>query len=101
MEITKDQVLAALRDVIDPELGINVVDLGLIYGVKVEESRISVDMTLTKSDCPMAGLIASEVEQALRTNFEDADVEVAFVWDPPWTLDRLSPEAKELLGAKS
>jgi len=101
MEITTDQVLASLKDVLDPELGINVVDLGLIYEINSEGSKISIDMTLTNPACPMAGMIATEVEQAVRMAFEDVDVEVSFIWDPPWTLERLSPEAKQQLGVPS
>jgi metal-sulfur cluster biosynthetic enzyme len=84
--------------VIDPELGINVVDLGLIYNVLIDETKISVDMTLTTPGCPMAGVLAGSVEQAIRQAFEQADVEVSLVWDPPWTPDRLSDAAKEQLG---
>ncbi len=98
MTITVDQVRAALVDVIDPELGINVVDLGLIYNVKIDEKKISVDMTLTTPGCPLAGLLAGNVEQALREAFPNTDVEVSLVWDPPWTPDMLSADAKAQLG---
>jgi metal-sulfur cluster biosynthetic enzyme len=98
MEPTKDQVLTSLTSVIDPELGINVVDLGLIYEVIIESSKISIDMTLTTPGCPMAGMIAAEVEQRLRETFEGLDVEVSLVWDPPWSLDRMSETAKQQLG---
>ncbi len=98
MTITVDQVRAALVDVIDPELGINVVDLGLIYNVKIDEKKISVDMTLTTPGCPLAGLLAGNVEQALREAFPNMDVEVSLVWDPPWTPDMLSADAKAQLG---
>ena len=98
MTITVDQVRAALTDVIDPELGINVVDLGLIYNVQIDEKKISVDMTLTAPGCPLAGLLAGSVEQALREAFPNMDVEVSLVWDPPWTPDMLSADAKAQLG---
>ena len=96
--MTSDAVMFCLENVIDPELGINMVDLGLIYNIKIEQGKISVDMTLTTPGCPMAGMIAGSVEQEIRKTFEDADVEVSLVWDPPWSPDLLSPSAKEQLG---
>ncbi len=98
MNITTDQVRSALSDVIDPELGINVVDLGLIYNILIEGNKISIDMTLTTPGCPLAAMLAGNVEQALREAFPDADVEVSLVWDPPWTPEMLSEDAKIQLG---
>jgi len=98
MKITTDQVTACLEQVMDPELGVNVVDLGLIYNILIERQKISVDMTLTNPGCPMAGVLAGGVEQALREAFEGADVEVSLVWDPPWSPERLSAAAKAELG---
>jgi len=98
MSITTDQVRAALENVIDPELGLNVVDLGLIYNIDIQEKKISIDMTLTTPGCPLAGMLAGNVEQALRETFPDVDVEVSLVWDPPWTPDMLSDSAKAQLG---
>lgn len=99
MSPTTEDVLAVLRDkVIDPELGMNIVDLGLVYDVEVGEGRISVDMTLTTPGCPLAGTIAAQAEQALREAFEGYEVNVNLVFDPPWTPDRMSEEAKRALG---
>lgn len=98
MTITEEAVRSSLENVIDPELGINVVDLGLIYTVKIDDKKISVDMTLTAPGCPLAGMLAGNVEQELRDKFEGVDVEVSLVWDPPWTPDLLSAEAKKQLG---
>jgi metal-sulfur cluster biosynthetic enzyme len=99
MDITPESVRSCLRSIIDPEMGINIVDLGLVYDVHVGDNRIDVDMTLTNPGCPLAGMIATEVEQAIRTAFEEIDdVEVSLVWDPPWTFERLSESAKERLG---
>lgn len=96
---TPDAVRSCLRSVLDPELRINIVDLGLVYGVHVGPNSIEVDMTLTNPGCPMAGMIAGEVEQAVRAAFEEIDdVEVSLVWDPPWTFERLSETAKRALG---
>ncbi len=98
MEITTDRVTSSLESVIDPELGISVVDLGLIYNIQIELGKISIDMTLTTPGCPLAAMIASEVEERLRQTFEGTQIEVNLVWDPPWTPDRLSESAKRQLG---
>lgn len=101
MRPSADEVRAVLRErVYDPELGINVVDLGLIYDVEVEEGRIVVDMTLTTPACPLAASLPAEVEQALRERFAGYDVEVNLVWEPPWTPERMSAEAREMLGGR-
>jgi len=98
MNITTEQVRSALTDVIDPELGLNVVDLGLIYNIGIEGNKISIDMTLTTPGCPLAGMLAGSVEQALRDAFPEADVEVGIVWDPPWSPEMISEEARSQLG---
>ena len=92
--VSPEQVRSCLRSIIDPELGINIVDLGLVYDVHVGENRIEVDMSPTNRHCSMVGMIAAEVEQTVRTAFEEIDdVEVSLVWDPPWALERLSARA--------
>ncbi len=98
MNVTTDAITSCLENVIDPELGINIVDLGLIYNIHVNGNKISVDMTLTTPGCPMAGMLAGSVEQAVRQAFEGTDVEVSLIWDPPWTPDRLSDAARQQLG---
>ncbi len=98
MDVTTEQVMAAIRGVTDPELGISVVDLGLIYDVRCGDRRIDVDMTLTSPGCPMGRLIASDVEEAIRQAVPGIDVSVHVVWDPPWTADRLSADARRSLG---
>jgi metal-sulfur cluster biosynthetic enzyme len=98
MDVTTDQVTSCLESVVDPELGINVVDLGLIYDTRIESNRITVDMTLTTPGCPMAAMIVSDVERTLRGTFEGVEADVRLVWDPPWTPDRLSNAAKAQLG---
>ncbi|MDD5220879.1 MAG: metal-sulfur cluster assembly factor [Candidatus Bipolaricaulis sp.] len=96
--MTKEHVMAALRGVTDPELGISIVDLGLIYDVRLGDGRVDVDMTLTSSGCPMGRLIASDAEEAIRQALPGVDVAVRVVWDPPWTADRLSADARRTLG---
>ncbi len=92
---TESAVWDVLRErVIDPESGINVVDLGLIYGIQLGEGPISVDMTLTSPASPMAGELPGEVEAVLREAFPDCDVEVSVVWEPRWGPERMSEEAR-------
>jgi metal-sulfur cluster biosynthetic enzyme len=98
MEITEKGILESLEQVIDPELGVNIVAMGLVYNVQIEGNKISVDMTLTNRGCPLAGMLAGSAEQAIRESFPEADVEISVVWDPPWTPDMMSEEAKQHLG---
>ncbi|MDR2379450.1 MAG: metal-sulfur cluster assembly factor [Bifidobacteriaceae bacterium] len=92
------EVEEALRDVIDPELGINVVDLGLLYGVCVDAGgRAVVDMTLTSAACPLTELIESQAAAALEGLV--ADVEINWVWTPPWGPDRITSDGREQLRA--
>jgi metal-sulfur cluster biosynthetic enzyme len=96
-----DAVREALRQVDDPEAGMNIVDLGLVYGIEVEEAAVRVDVTMTTAACPMSDLITSQVHDVLRLIVpQDADVDVRLVWDPPWTPDRMSGFAKEHFGWK-
>lgn len=91
-------VLEALATVWDPELGIDVVNLGLIYGVRAGDDGIVVEMTLTTPGCPVSESLPVEVEEAVAAAVPDVPVHVEVVWDPPWTPERLSPEALETLG---
>ncbi len=97
---TAGQVRAVLRGVMDPELGINVVDLGLIYGVRVEGDRILVEMTLTTAACPLAAALPAQVEQVLREMFADHEVEVTLVWEPHWTPEMMAEDVRRQLGAQ-
>ncbi|WP_069114106.1 metal-sulfur cluster assembly factor [Jiangella alba] len=88
----------ALRDVVDPELGINVVDLGLIYGVSVDEQNVAtVDMTLTSAACPLTDLI--EEQAAAATDGLVAELRINWVWMPPWGPDKITDEGREQLRA--
>lgn len=95
--LDRGAVLAALKGCQDPELGLNIVDLGLIYEVRVGAGAISVDMTLTAPDCPMSRQMVEEVNQTLAALPGVRDVQVNLVFDPPWTPERLSPEARQQL----
>ncbi len=94
----RESLMAALRQVMDPELGCNIVDLGLVYGVESTGGNVTVTMTLTTRGCPMNGFISAGVEQALLAVEGVEEVEVRIVWDPAWTTDRMSPEVRRSIG---
>ena len=92
----KDQVIAALRKVYDPEMPVNIYELGLVYdvGVNAETGEVNVRMTLTSPACPVAGSLPPEVEAKIRAVPGVSKVSVEVVWDPPWTPDKMSDAAK-------
>jgi metal-sulfur cluster biosynthetic enzyme len=93
-----DDLTEAMRDVVDPELGINVVDLGLLYGITVDGDNIAViDMTLTSAACPLTDVIEDQTRVALST-FVD-DIRINWVWMPPWGPDKISDDGREQLRA--
>lgn len=95
----QDQVRSALRWVIDPELGINVVDLGLIYDVVVQGDQVRVDMTMTTPACPLNAYLSSSADSIIRNLVpEIQSVDVNLVWDPPWNPTMMTAQARELLG---
>ena len=95
---SRDDVEEALRDVVDPELGINVVDLGLIYGVHVDEhSNAVIQMTLTSAACPLTDVIEDQTRAALDGIVNDFRIE--WVWMPPWGPDKITPDGREQLRA--
>ncbi len=97
--ITKEEVIEKLKNVYDPEIPVNVVDLGLIYKVDVDDkNNITIDMTLTAPGCPLAGMIAKYVEEELKKMEEVGEITVNLVWEPQWTPDMMSEEAKQKLG---
>ena len=92
-------ILEALREVYDPEIPVNIYDLGLIYDVHVDEyGVVDIEMTLTSPACPVAGILPGQVEQKVREVTGVADVTVELVWEPAWSMDRISEEAKLELG---
>ncbi|MBD3397708.1 DUF59 domain-containing protein [Candidatus Micrarchaeota archaeon] len=97
---TEKEVMDALGQVMDPELGISLVDLGLIYSVKVQGEKVEVEMSFTTPACPMVHYITSSVEDAVKKLEGVEEAEVKLVWDPPWTPDRISEEGKKKLGLK-
>ena len=95
---TKEEVLEILRTVEDPELGMDVVDLGLVYEVDVEDSTAKVLYSLTSMGCPAGPLIAQDMDGAVRQVEGIENVELELTFDPPWTPDRMSDDAKFILG---
>jgi FeS assembly SUF system protein len=95
----KDQVVAAMRKVYDPEMPVNIYELGLIYGVDVsDEGQVAIRMTLTAPNCPVAGSLPADVERAVRAVPGVSGVKLELTFDPPWTKDRMSEAAKLALG---
>ena len=94
----RDRVTDALRSVIDPEVGLNVVELGLVYGIDVNAGAVTVRLTMTTAACPLGEVIARDAEDRVRAVDDVRDAKVDLVWEPPWTPDRMSPSAKESLG---
>ena len=95
---TDDDVLEDLHDVVDPELGINVVDLGLVYGVQVDADNIAtLDMTLTSAACPLTDVIEDQTRAALDGIVDD--FRLNWVWMPPWGPDRITEDGREMLRA--
>lgn len=97
--VDESAVRDALRQVVDPEAGMNIVDLGLVYGIEVGSGAVRVEMTMTTAACPMADLIVDEARQAIESVVpRGTEVEVQLVWDPPWTPERMSDLARERFG---
>ncbi len=96
--VTKEAVIEAMKDVFDPEIPVNVVDLGLVYDVEVHDSKVHVQMTLTAPGCGMGPMIAQQAEWRIAEVEGVQDVEVEMVFDPPWSPDRITEDGKKLLG---
>jgi metal-sulfur cluster biosynthetic enzyme len=97
--VTEERVYTALREVIDPELGLNIVDLGLVYGVEIGDGSVSVIMTLTTPGCPLHASFRDQIEATLWRALPGLQsVGVELVWDPPWTPEMLTPEGRAELG---
>jgi metal-sulfur cluster biosynthetic enzyme len=91
-------LVAALRDVVDPELGVNIVDLGLVYGLAVQDGAVQVVMTMTSPACPLGTFLADLIDTTVRARVPEArSVEIALVWDPPWGPEMMSDEARRQL----
>lgn len=95
---TQEAVIEALRGVEDPELGMDIVELGLFYEAEVEESRVKVIYSLTSMGCPAGPLIQQRILEAVQSVEGVANVETELTWDPPWSPDKMSDDAKFILG---
>src|SRR3954454_6163667 len=97
--LSKDDLMDAMRVVYDPEIGVNIVDLGLVYDVDIKENNdVEVTMTLTSMGCPLGPVIISDVQKALQPLGEVGEVGVRIVWSPPWSPDMMTEDAKDELG---
>ena len=97
----KDRILEALEMVIDPELGIDIVNLGLVYDIRFEDNgHTEIDMTLTTMGCPLADLLTDQIHDVMREVPAVTNLEVKLVWDPAWNVDKLSRYARIALGIR-
>jgi len=98
-EQLREELIAALRTVYDPEIPVNIYDLGLIYALNItDQGRVEIDMTLTAPGCPVAGTFPAEVESRLMDVPGVSEVHVTLVWEPPWSMDLIPEHAKLQLG---
>jgi metal-sulfur cluster biosynthetic enzyme len=98
-KINEEEVWEALKVVTDPEIGIDVVNLGLVYGIDINDSSVKVRMTLTSMGCPATGLIEFQAKEAVGTVDGVDDVVVEFTFDPPWAPDKMTEEGRDMLQA--
>ena len=98
MVISQEEIIEKLKTCLDPELGINIVDLGLVYSIGIESSHISVLMTLTTPGCPLDSYFVKDITSKLKTLKGVSDVSVELTFDPPWSISKMTEESKDLLG---
>ena len=96
--VTKDDVFEALHQVEDPELGMDIVELGLLYDAEIEGPKVKVIHSLTSMGCPAGPMIQEDIHRVVAEPPGVEDVEIELTWDPPWTPDRMSDDAKFILG---
>jgi metal-sulfur cluster biosynthetic enzyme len=98
-QITDEQVFDALRKCMDPEIPVNVVDLGLIYNVKIDPTNdVGIEMTMTTRGCPLHDTLVSDVKRSVGKITGIRNIDVKIVWEPPWTSDKINPAVRERLG---
>jgi metal-sulfur cluster biosynthetic enzyme len=99
MKITDREIIKKLEEVMDPEINISIVDLGLIYGVKTEKEKVIIKMTLTTIGCPLIEMIEGDIKTKLKdVGIMEDDVVIDLTFDPPWSMEKMSPKAKATLG---
>ena len=96
--VTEDAVFEAIKEIIDPEVGINIVDMGLIYGVDIEDETVNVTMTLTSPGCPAGGQLVNGTQHVTQQLEGVEEVNINVVWTPRWTPEMMTEEAKDELG---
>ncbi len=96
--VTEDTVFEAVKEIIDPEVGINIVDMGLIYGVDIEEETVNITMTLTSPGCPAGGQLINGTQHVTQQLDGVEEVNINVVWTPRWTPEMMTEEAKDELG---
>lgn len=96
--VTQEEVIEKLKLCMDPELGLNIVDLGLVYSVSIDQSQVNVQMTLTTPGCPLDAYFVRDITSRLKTHKGISDVSVEFTFEPPWTPSKMSDESKDILG---
>ncbi len=98
-KIDEKAVMKKLEEVMDPEINISIVDLGLIYAVKLDKTKVTITMTLTTIGCPLISLIEGDIKAKLKEiGFIEEDVIIDLTFDPPWSMEKMSEKAKAILG---
>lgn len=98
-KITNAEVMKKLEEVLDPEINISIVDLGLIYGIKVDDKKVIITMTLTTIGCPLISLIEGDIKLKLKEiGVSEENVVIDLTFDPPWSMEKMTERAKALLG---
>ncbi len=99
MKLTENKIREALKDVLDPELNISIIDLGLVYKVTLIKEKVKILMTLTTIGCPLFNLIEVEIRNKLQTiGIDDKNIELELTFDPPWSMEKMTERAKAMLG---
>lgn len=99
MNFTKKDILKKLEEVLDPELNISIIDLGLIYDIKIKKNKIKIIMTLTTIGCPLISIIEEDIKNKIsELNFKKENIEIELTFDPPWSIEKMSEKGKAILG---
>ncbi|HET9490674.1 MAG TPA: metal-sulfur cluster assembly factor [Methylomirabilota bacterium] len=98
MTPTREAILESLKEVYDPEIPVDIVNLGLVYDVAADGGRVTVTMTMTSPGCPVGDFLAQEVERVIRALGDVETVRVQLVWDPPWSPEKMSVQGRKILG---
>ena len=97
--MTEEQIRETLKKVLDPEIGINIVDLGLVYTIEIRPAEVFIQLTMTSPACPLHGVITHNMDQVLRQTFPDlGSMTIELIWEPPWSPELMSDAAKQQLG---